>query len=390
MPERPVANGGRSPVPLLILTVFLDLVGFGIVVPQLPLAAARFEERGTILGLLVATDSLLSFFLAPQWGRLSDRIGRRPVLLVGLVASAVSYLLFALAPSLAILFVSRIVSGGFGATVNVSQAFLADVTPPERRSQAMGLIGAAFGLAFIVGPLVGGLVAPLGSAAPGLAAAATCGANLLLALVLLPESHARRDGTWDRGGTVPPRAGLVVLLATFAFTTVYVVFQRYADERLGLSRSAISYCFVLLGLVTALVQGRWVGRLVPVVGERRLIAWGGAALAAGLVLVAVAERAPVAARVAVLALGVVALSAGFSLVGPCTAGALSRMTSGEAQGRALGALQALGAGSRIAGPPLLGFASEAGGYGVAFGLAAVAAAGAAIVGWGWREASAGR
>lgn len=390
MPVTPVVPGGRNPVPLLVFVAFLDLVGFGIVVPQLPLAAARFEERGTILGLLVATDSLVSFFLAPMWGRLSDRVGRRPVILVGLAASTVAYLLFAMAPSLAVLFLSRIVSGGLGATVNVSQAFLADVTAPERRSQAMGLVGAAFGVAFIVGPLIGGLVSPLGAAAPGLVAAAICGANLLLALVLLPESHARRSGPWDRSGAVPARAGLTVLLATFAFTTVYVVFQRYAQDRLGLSRAAISYCFALLGLVTALVQGRLVGRLAPRLGEPRLIGWGAALLAAGLLLVAAVERAPSRGQPAVLAVGVVALSAGFSLVGPCVAGALSRATSGEAQGRALGALQAIGSAARIAGPPLLGFASEAGGYTLAFLLAALAALGAAVAGRGWRPVSAAR
>src|SRR6188508_1122739 len=141
-PATDVGGGRRSLVPILVATVFLDLVGFGIVVPQLPLAAARFEDRGLIVGLLVATDSLLSFFLAPQWGRFSDRVGRRPVILVGLAASAVSYLLFGLAPSLAVLFLSRVISGGLGATVTVGQAFLADVTPVERRSQAMGFVGA--------------------------------------------------------------------------------------------------------------------------------------------------------------------------------------------------------------------------------------------------------
>ena len=134
-PATDVGGGRRSLVPILVATVFLDLVGFGIVVPQLPLAAARFEDRGLIVGLLVATDSLLSFFLAPQWGRFSDRVGRRPVILVGLAASAVSYLLFGLAPSLAVLFLSRVISGGLGATVTVGQAFLADVTPSPRASK---------------------------------------------------------------------------------------------------------------------------------------------------------------------------------------------------------------------------------------------------------------
>ena len=284
-PATDVGGGRRSIVPLLVATVFLDLVGFGIVVPQLPLAAARFEDRGLIVGLLVATDSLLSFFLAPQWGRLSDRIGRRPVILIGLAASAVSYAMFGLAPSLAILFLSRIISGGFGATVNVSQAFLADVTPGARRSQAMGFVGAAFGVGFTIGPIIGGLAARSSVAAPGLVAAAICGINFLLALVFLPESRERATREWSRSGSVPRQAALIAFGVSLAFTTVYVVFQRFARDELGLSRSAISYCFAVLGLVTAIVQGRLVGKLVPRVGERRLIMWGATLVAAGLLTI---------------------------------------------------------------------------------------------------------
>jgi MFS family permease len=376
------ANGRAAAVPLLVLTVFLDLIGFGIVVPQLPLAAARFDAHGVVAGLLVATDSLFSFLLAPLWGRLSDRVGRRPVILVGLAASAASYALFGAAPSLAVLFLSRVLSGGLGATVTVAQAFLADVTPLDRRSQAMGLVGAAFGVAFTIGPIIGGIAAKVSQGAPGYVAAAICGANLLLALVLLPESRERREQAWGSRGGLGRHAALVAALSTFAFTTVYVVFQGFARDSLGLSRSAISYCFALLGLVTALVQGRLVGVLAPRVGERALIVAGGSALATGLGLVALAAHAG-GLRMASLLAGVALLAAGFSLIGPCVAGLVSRGTSGEAQGRALGALQSVGSGARIVGPPLLGFASDAGGYGVAFGLAAVAALAAGVAARLW-------
>jgi MFS family permease len=389
-PATDVGGGRRSIVPLLVATVFLDLVGFGIVVPQLPLAAARFEDRGLIVGLLVATDSLLSFFLAPQWGRLSDRIGRRPVILIGLAASAVSYAMFGLAPSLAILFLSRVVSGGFGATVNVSQAFLADVTPDARRSQAMGFVGAAFGVGFTIGPVIGGLAARSSVAAPGLVAAAICGINFLLALVFLPESRERATREWARHGSVPRQAALIAFGVSLAFTTVYVVFQRFARDELGLSRSAISYCFAVLGLVTAIVQGRLVGKLAPRVGERRLITWGAMLVAAGLLTILGSARVPAAAAIATLVAGVALLSAGYSLVGPCVAGVVSRMTSGDEQGRALGALQSVGTGARITGPPLLGFLSERGGFELAFGTATAAAIAAAVVGRRWKEPTAAR
>lgn len=389
-PATDVGGGRRSIVPLLVATVFLDLVGFGIVVPQLPLAAARFEDRGLIVGLLVATDSLLSFFLAPQWGRLSDRIGRRPVILVGLAASAVSYALFGLAPSLAILFISRVISGGFGATVNVSQAFLADVTPGERRSQAMGFVGAAFGLGFTIGPIIGGLAARSSAAAPGLVAAAICGINFLLALAFLPESRERATREWSRRGSLPGRAALIAFGVSLAFTTVYVVFQRFARDELGLSRSGISYCFAVLGLVTAIVQGRLVGKLAPRVGERRLITWGAMLLAAGLLTILGSARVPASAAIATLVAGVALLSAGYSLVGPCVTGVVSRVTSGDEQGRALGALQSVGTGARITGPPLLGFLSERGGFELAFLTAAAAAIAAAVVGSRWKEPTAAR
>jgi MFS family permease len=389
-PTTDVGGGRRSLVPILVATVFLDLVGFGIVVPQLPLAAARFEDRGTIVGLLVATDSLLSFFLAPQWGRLSDRIGRRPVILVGLAASAVSYLLFGLAPSLAVLFLSRIVSGGFGATVNVSQAFLADVTPGERRSQAMGFVGAAFGVGFTIGPIIGGLAARASVAMPGFVAATICAINFAIAFFLLPESRERTTREWSRRGVVPRHAAFVAFGVSLAFTTVYVVFQRFARDELELSRSAISYCFAILGLVTAIVQGRVVGTLAPRVGERTLITWGAMLLAAGLLTVLGSARVPASLAIATLVTGVALLSAGYSLVGPCVAGIVSRTTSGDEQGRALGALQSVGTGARITGPPLLGFLSERGGFELAFGTATAAAIAAAVAGRRWKTPSAAR
>ncbi|MFL5520519.1 MAG: MFS transporter [Gemmatimonadales bacterium] len=389
-PATDVGGGRRSLVPILVATVFLDLVGFGIVVPQLPLAAARFEDRGLIVGLLVATDSLLSFFLAPQWGRLSDRVGRRPVILVGLAASAVSYLLFGLAPSLAVLFLSRVISGGLGATVTVGQAFLADVTPVERRSQAMGFVGAAFGVGFTIGPIIGGLAARQSAAMPGLVAAAICALNFLIAFTLLPESRQRATREWSRRGVVSRPAALVAFGVSLAFTTVYVVFQRFARDELELSRSAISYCFAVLGLVTAIVQGRVVGRLAPRVGERTLIGWGAMLLAAGLLTVLSSARVPASMTIVVLVTGVALLSAGYSLVGPCVTGIVSRTTSGDEQGRALGALQSVGTGARITGPPLLGYLSERGGFELAFGTATAAAVAAAVVGWRWKEPTAAR
>ena len=373
----------------VVLAVFLDLVGFGIVVPQLPLAAARFTSSGLVIGAVVATDSLLTFLLAPKWGRLSDRIGRRPVILLGLAGSAIAYTVFGLAGSLAVLFLARILSGSLGATVNVAQAALADTTPPEQRSRAMGLIGAAFGLAFTVGPALGGIASRLGEGAPGLLAAGICLANFLVASLLLRESRVRRAQAWGATIRVPGAALIVTFAATLAFTTMYVIFQQFGTQVLGLTRAGISYAFTLVGLVSVLVQGRLVRRLAPKLGELRLVMWGGGLMATGLALLPLLAALSLdgAARVAAIGLAVVLLSAGFSLIGPCVAGFVSRTTPPNDQGRVLGTLQSIGSAARIVGPPVLGALADTGGFAAAFGLSALAGAAAGGVAARWRATS---
>ncbi len=171
-----------------------------------PSYAALFHVSDTAIGFLVASFSLMQFLLAHWWGRLSDRVGRRPVLLVGLAGSALSYLLFGLAGSFWVLLLSRMVAGGKGATVNVAQAYLADITPPDRRARAMGTIGAAFGMGFVVGPAIGGLSSHFGNATPGLVASALTGVNFLLAWRWLPET---------RGGSPRSRSAVPVHWSRF-------------------------------------------------------------------------------------------------------------------------------------------------------------------------------
>ena len=266
----------------VVLAVFLDLVGFGIVVPQLPLAAARFTSSGLVIGLVVATDSLLSFLLAPRWGRLSDRIGRRPVILLGLAGSAIAYTVFGLASSLAVLFVARILSGSLGATVNVAQAALADTTPPEQRSKAMGLIGAAFGLAFTIGPALGGIASRRGEGAPGLLAGGICLVNFLIAVgVPSREPDAPGAGLGCHGAACPgPRCWSPSRRPSRSRRCTWYS-SSSAPEKLGLTRAGISYAFTLVGLVSVLVQGRLVRRLAPKLGELRLVMWGGGLMAWG-------------------------------------------------------------------------------------------------------------
>src|SRR3989440_12277974 len=200
-------RGARLVLPILFVTVFLDLVGFGIIIPFLAYHVESFGARAAVVGLLMSSYSLAQFLFAPVWGRLSDRIGRRPILLLGLSGSVVGFTLFGLAGTLWLLFVGRVLMGIFGATIPTAQAAVADVTAPQDRARGMGLIGAAIGLGFILGPALGGVLSNLSTvirlplfegnpyALPCLASAALAACNLIAAAVFLPEAlpRERRD-----------------------------------------------------------------------------------------------------------------------------------------------------------------------------------------------------
>jgi len=364
------ASARFSPTALIFVTVFLDLIGFGIVLPLLPGYAARLQVSETAIGVLVASFSLMQFLLAHWWGRLSDRIGRRPVILIGLLGSSLSYLLFAFAASFWVLLASRVLAGAMGATVNVAQAYLADVTTLAERPRALGLIGAAFGLGFVVGPGLGGVSATLGTEAPGLIAAGLTALNLVLAWSWLPES--RRPGAPTRAAApvhwsrfLAPFAA--VGCSTVAFTVLYVVFPLELERALGFDLHEAAYLFMLLGLVSAIVQGGLIGWLVARYGESRLILAGSMLMALGMVAL---ERAFVAATtgagLALLYPGLLILAMGSAVIAPSAAALVSRLAPAEEQGSALGLLQSVGAVARIVGPLLAGAVAAGWGAAAAF------------------------
>jgi len=352
---------------ILFLTVFVDLVGFGIVLPLLPFYADRFGASGLEIGLLVMVYSLAQLFLAPLWGRLSDHLGRRPILLVGLVGSAISYVVFAYAGSLLVLFVSRIMAGVGGANVPVAQAYIADVTPPEQRAGNMGLIGAAFGLGFIFGPALGGLLAPVSWEAPGLAAAALCFGNAVLAFFLLPESLPADEAAPEEHSAVPvrlrdlrvavtsPRLLRILGLSFFftvAFSCMQPTFPLFGEIRFGLDERTVGYLFAFLGLISAIMQGGLVRRLVPRLGEATLIRACALPFVGGLVLIAVAPSMPV------LLTGLAALAVGFGGTLPSIHSLVSRVAPDELQGSVLGVGQSVGALARVVGPVIAGWSFD--------------------------------
>ena len=357
----PTPPGSR--LGLLFLAVLVDLVGFGIVLPVLPFYARGFGADFSQIGLLYAIYSLVQLVMAPLWGRLSDRVGRRPVIILGLLGSALAYTIFARADSLAMLFVSRIVGGIGGSTIPVAQAYIADVTPPGRRAGGLGLIGAAFGLGFVIGPALGGILgglSPGSPAVPGYTAAALCLANALAALLWLPES--RRPGTPRRTSRFNLRAAVAeaarsrqirlilagYLCITMAFATLQPTLSLLASERFAMGEREAGYLFALLGIVSVIVQGGLVRRLVPRYGERTLLRVSGIPFCLGLLVVGVATTAP-----ALLA-GLVLIGVGYGGSIPSVLALLSRATDPERQGAVLGLGQSVGSLARVLSPAIAG------------------------------------
>lgn len=376
----------RPSLGIIWLTVFLDLVGFGIVVPLVPLLGREWGAHGFVLGLIIASFSALQFLCAPLWGRWSDRVGRRPVLLISTAGAAVSYVVFALstrvsdpAAALGLLALSRAFAGAFGGNITVAQAYIADITPPQQRSRRMGLIGMAFGLGFIFGPVLGALsLKGWGLAGPGWVAAVLCGLNFLLAWAVLAESRRPGPGlTVRRPQWVQyvhtlrtPRVGLLVgvfFLATFAFSCFESTLPLVVSDNFGLdlghdSRSAatVVYLFAYCGILGALVQGAAVGRLVRWLGELRLIVLSLLCTACSLaVLPFIRGEAPLDGVVfrgsdgmgwwvLLGALGL--LSVGSSLTRPPLFGLISNLTHEDEQGATFGVAQGMGSLARILGP----------------------------------------
>lgn len=363
------APRAQARLSILFFTVFVDLVGFGMVLPLLPLYADGFGASGAAVGLLVTSYSVAQFFMAPLWGRLSDRFGRRPIIILGLVGSGLAYLVFAWSRSLTWLFASRILAGIGGSTVPVAEAYIADVTPPEKRAGNMGLIGAAFGLGFIVGPATGGILATVSFEAPGLAAAGLCFANAVVAGIFLGETlPPHRRGAAVRPSFRYTLEGLgralrspqlrYVLVLYFLFTVAFAVIQPtlslFGQSRFALDNREVGYLFAFLGLISAAVQGGLVRRLVPVFGEVRLVRFSGIPFVAGLILLGLSPSIPV------LLLAIALLAVGYGGALPPILGLVSRVSPPELQGGILGVGQSVGSLARIVGPALAGIAFDVG------------------------------
>lgn len=368
----------RSPLVVIFITVFIDLVGFGIIIPTAPFIARNFGASAAEIGLLMSIYSFMQFLFSPFWGSLSDRIGRRPTVLITLLGSALSYFIFAFSNSLWLLFFARALAGLFGGNISTAHAYIGDVTPPHERSKGMGLIGAAFGLGFVFGPLLGaglGIVGqklgdqpPFGLSFSALAVGFLCLANCAFAWWALKESlplevriRARQEKSRERrwkaiwGQIQRPVAGslmVVYFLSGLAMAQMESMLIPYMADRFQWGLEITMYGFAYIGVIMMLTQGYFVRRWMPKFGEPVI-------LCAGLVMFAVSLFGlAAAAEVTGIAIAMTLLALGNGLMRPPNLGLISLLTPPEEQGRSMGVTNSLASLGRILGPLLGGYLYE--------------------------------
>ncbi|MBZ0112649.1 MAG: MFS transporter [Thermoanaerobaculia bacterium] len=359
-------SGGRRPYPkfILFLTVFLDLAGFGMILPLLPFYAETYGAGAFQVGILFAAYSLAQAIGAPLLGRLSDLKGRRPVLIGSLLVNVGALILFALGRDFTTLLIARSISGLSAANFTIAQAYIADVTAPEERAKGLGMIGAALGLGFVLGPAIGGILSLYSHVAVPLGAAGLVLLDVGLVATRLPESRPpeararldrRFDPPWSGLARAPrPVAGLLALyfLVIFAFAGMETTLALYCEGAFGFGVAEISALMVLIGIVIVIVQGGLVGRLAKRYGETRLVLWGLLAMVVGMFTL------PLAPTVALLALTTVFLALGSGLHNPSLLSLVSRLTPKDDQGATLGLTRSSGSLARAFGPLLGGWLFE--------------------------------
>jgi MFS family permease len=358
----------KTSVFIIFLTVAIDLIGFGLILPLIPIYGERFHASGFVIGAIVSAYSLMQFMFAPVWGRLSDRIGRRPVLLTSTCCACLSYVIFAIGSGLAdskaaliVIFLSRLFAGICGANITVAQAYIADITPPEKRSARMGLVGMAFGLGFIFGPVLGGFSSKyMGPTAPGWTAASLCALNFAWAFLWLGESWKPAEHSIIQRPHIEqwlhtlrtPRLNLLIgifFLATFCFTCFEVTIGLLIIKNFSIdttkSLTTVSWLIAYCGVIGASVQSPgMIGRMVKRLGEPRLIAATLFIAALGIGLL------PFLRTWGLLLVGLGIFAIGSSLTRPPVFGMISMLAPSTEQGATMGVTQGVGSLARIVGP----------------------------------------
>ena len=356
----------RRPLAFLFVTVFVDMVGYGLVIPLLPFYAREHAAGAALIGLLGSFYAAMQFVGGPFLGGLSDRTGRRPVLVLCLLGASFAYLLLGLAQTLFLLFAAVVLAGAASGTQATAQAYIADSTPVERRARGLGLIGAAFGLGLMAGPALGGLLSLYSLSAPAFAASALALGNAAFGFLILPESLSpeRRTPTPLRRlnplsqlrgvlGMASIRGLLLaVFLLNLSFAGLLTNFPLFSNARFGWDASANAFFFAFVGVCAVLTQGVLIGRLQPRFGEARLLLGGLSLMALNLGLMALVPFGALLYPV----VGVLAVGVGLAI--PALTALISRRVSGRVQGRVMGGLQAEISLTLIIGPVIAGLAFD--------------------------------
>lgn len=350
----------KSPLLVLFITIFIDLIGFGIIIPILPIYADELGAPGWVIGMIAGSFSLMQFLFAPFWGGLSDRIGRRPVILTSIFLVALSYLIFANSTTLFLLFAARILAGIGSANISAAQAFISDITPPEKRAKNFGLIGAAFGLGFIFGPPLGGfLKTNYGIEWVGYVSAGLAAINLVMAFFMLPESlKVKNKGSkyfpnpFSELKAIFPRKDIrSFLFINFVFITAFSMMQITAallwENYYELTEAQVGYVFAFIGLSVVVIQGTLIGRLTKKFGERRLFVAGNFLMAIGLLAM---PYVPLELFIPLELIALLTISFGNAFFTPTLSSLLSQSAGKHEQGRIMGMSQSVGSLSRVVGP----------------------------------------
>lgn len=356
----PLARSKGPQLGIIFLTIFIDMIGFGIVIPVLPLYALHFGASSLAIGALVGVYSAVQFVFSPLWGKLSDRIGRRPVLLISVLGTAAGFYIMGAAATLWVLFLARIIDGISGGNISTAQAYIADITPPEKRAQYMGFIGAAFGLGFIFGPMIGGVLSHYSLGAPFYFAAALALFNALLIFFVLPESldpehrsdrHPKQPITEvfrHANGRMLGTIMAIYFLSITGFAMMTTLYALFTAHRFGFDARHTGYVFAFIGTLGVILQGGLLGRLVKKFGEKKCATAGALILACSLFAL------PLSFSVGALLAISAGVAVGNGLVTPSLNGLASRYVDKTWQGRALGLMQSSGSLGRTLGPLLAG------------------------------------
>ena len=358
----------KSPLFVLFITIFIDMLGFGIIIPILPIFTKELGAQDYQIGLIAMIYPIMNFIFAPLWGTLSDRHGRRPIILISVFITGLAYLVFAQVNGLIILFLSRMLSGIGSANISVAQAYITDVTSVKERTKSLGFLGAAFGIGFIVGPTIGGYLKSVSAPGQvdlvGYVAAAMSFANLIMAYFMLPES--KKEKQTDAKFNFRVITGIItelkkpcireLLLINFIFIASFMLMQMACSlmwkEIDGLSDKEIGYVFAFIGLATAIIQGTLVGRMVKWVGEQKLMSYGISFMIFGLILLPLVGESYF---IPFELIGLVLVALANGCLTPGITSLISKYANPREVGQVLGVNQSFGSLARAAGMGLSGF-----------------------------------